>query len=66
LLLNRRKALELSGGAPYTDTDSFEQINRIFQMAKRDFDADIDMHLDFGNNANRLDINYVCEKNKRI
>lgn len=60
-----KRGARVVGGAPYTDTDSYEQINRIFRMAK-EFDADIDMHLDFGNNANHLDINYVCEKTKEF
>lgn len=53
------------GAAPYTDADSREQIDRLFRIAK-DFDADIDMHLDFGNNADYLDVEYVCQKTKEF
>ena len=49
------------GAAPYTDTDPQGQIDRIFEMA-RDFDVDIDMHLDFGSDASSLDVEYVCRK----
>ncbi len=47
------------GAAPYTDTDPHGQIDRVFRIA-REFDADIDMHLDFGKSADYLDIDYVC------
>lgn len=49
------------GAAPYTDTDPHGQIDRIFEMA-REFDVDIDMHLDFGSDASELDADYVCRK----
>ena len=48
------------GAAPYTDTDPHGQIDRIFQMAQG-FDIDIDMHLDFGTDAETFDLEYVCE-----
>lgn len=47
------------GAAPYTDSDPHGQIDRVFEMA-REFDADIDMHLDFGANPSDLDAEYVC------
>ena len=40
------------GAAPYTDSSPHGQIDRIFAMA-REFDIDIDMHLDFAPNAGR-------------
>ena len=49
------------GAAPYTDTDPHGQIDRVFEMA-REFDVDIDMHLDFGSDASELDAEYVCRK----
>lgn len=49
------------GAAPYTDSDPHGQIDRIFEMA-REFDADIDMHLDFANEVGSLDAEYVCRK----
>lgn len=49
------------GAAPYTDSDPHGQINRVFEMA-REFDVDIDMHLDFGSDPSALDVDYVCRK----
>ncbi|MBO6520849.1 MAG: amidohydrolase family protein [Rhodospirillales bacterium] len=49
------------GAAPYTDSDPHGQIDRVFEMA-REFDVDIDMHLDFGDDASQLDAEYVCRK----
>ncbi len=49
------------GAAPYTDSDPHGQIDRVFEMA-REFDVDIDMHLDFGDSAAELDAEYVCHK----
>ena len=48
------------GAAPYVDTKPHAQIDRIFEMA-REFDIDIDMHLDFGPDPEDLDLTYVCE-----
>ncbi len=47
------------GAAPYTDSDPHGQIDRIFEIA-REFDIDIDMHLDFGPAGGDLDLDYVC------
>jgi cytosine deaminase len=52
------------GAAPYTDADPRAQIDRVFEIA-RDFNADIDMHLDLGDSAERMDIEYVCDVTKR-
>ena len=60
-----KKGARSVGGAPYTDTDSHGQIDRIFRIA-REFDADVDMHLDFGNNADYVDIDYVCEQTEKF
>jgi cytosine deaminase len=49
------------GAAPYTDSDPHGQIDRVFEMA-REFDVDIDMHLDFGSDASSLDVDHVCRK----
>src|SRR5256885_5331349 len=49
------------GAAPYTDSSPHGQIDRIFEIA-REFDIDIDMHLDFGPDPDDLDLLYVCEK----
>ena len=48
------------GAAPSYDSDSSAQIRRIFEMA-REFDIDIDMHVDSGPNADHLDTLLVCE-----
>jgi cytosine deaminase len=48
------------GAAPYTDSSPHGQIDRVFQMA-RQFDIDVDMHLDFGADPSSLDLDYVCE-----
>ncbi|QUS36304.1 amidohydrolase family protein [Falsirhodobacter algicola] len=53
------------GAAPYTDSDPQGQIDRVFEMA-RDFDVDIDMHLDFGASADQLDLEYVCALTDRF
>jgi cytosine/creatinine deaminase len=48
------------GAAPYTDSDPKGQMDRVFELA-RQFDIDIDMHLDFGPDPENLDLLYVCE-----
>lgn len=52
------------GAAPYTDRDPRAQIERVFRMA-RDFDVDIDMHLDLGDSAENMDAEYVCQATER-
>ena len=49
------------GGVPYTDTHPAEQIDRVFALA-RDFDVNVDMHLDLGATAEGMQIDYVCER----
>jgi cytosine/creatinine deaminase len=53
------------GAAPYTDSSSHGQIDRIFAIA-REFDIDIDMHLDFAPTPDDLDLLYVCELAERF
>jgi len=48
------------GAAPSYDSDSSAQIRRVFEMA-REFDVDIDMHLDSGHSPDHLDAVLVCE-----
>jgi len=48
------------GAAPNYDTDRAAQIRRVFEMA-REFDVDIDMHLDSGASAEELDSLLVCD-----
>jgi cytosine deaminase len=52
------------GAAPYTDSSPHGQIDRIFGMA-REFDIDIDMHLDFAPTPDDLDLLYVCEQTEK-
>jgi cytosine deaminase len=49
------------GAAPYTDSDPPGQIDRVFALA-REFDVDIDMHLDFGPTADGMDLEHVCRR----
>jgi cytosine deaminase len=53
------------GAAPYTDSSPHGQIDRIFEIA-REFDIDIDMHLDFGPDPDDLDLLYVCDLTERF
>lgn len=48
------------GGAPRYDKDGPGQIRRIFELA-REFDVDIDMHLDVGHTADDMYIHLVRE-----
>lgn len=52
------------GGAPRYDTDGAAQINRIFELA-REFDVDIDIHLDVGPSADHLYVHQVCDLTER-
>ncbi|MBV8835556.1 MAG: amidohydrolase family protein, partial [Alphaproteobacteria bacterium] len=52
------------GAAPYTDSSPHGQIDRVFEIA-REFDIDIDMHLDFAPNVDDLDLLYVCEQTEK-
>jgi hypothetical protein len=49
------------GAAPYTDSDPHGQIDRVFEMA-REFDVDIDMHLDFGPTSDKMTFDHVCRR----
>jgi len=55
-----RRGVKVIGGAPRYDTDPRGQIERIFALA-REFDVDIDMHLDSGASAEELDTLLVCD-----
>ena len=48
------------GGAPRYDIDPAGQIRRIFELG-REYDVDIDLHLDVGNTPESMHIHYVCE-----
>jgi cytosine/creatinine deaminase len=53
-----KRGAKVLGGAPRYDTDHAGQIERIFALA-REFDVDIDMHLDVGNTPEAMDIHLV-------
>ena len=55
-----KRGAKLIGGAPRYDTDARGQIERIFELA-REFDVDIDMHLDVGPSAQSMDVHLVRE-----
>jgi cytosine/creatinine deaminase len=56
-----RRGARAIGAVPYFDTDPRGQIDRIFAIA-RDFDAEIDMHLDLAETTQGMQIEYVCRK----
>jgi cytosine deaminase len=58
------KGAKVLGAAPYTDSDPRGQIDRIFAMA-REFDVDIDMHLDLGDSPEDMHVEYVCDLAER-
>jgi cytosine deaminase len=58
------RGAKVIGGAPRYDTDPAAQIRRIFELA-REYDVDIDMHLDVGNTPDALLIHTVCELTER-
>ncbi len=47
------------GGSPASDTDGPAQLRRIFALAQA-YDADVDLHIDFGNVPAPMDIDLVC------
>ncbi len=48
------------GGAPRYDSDPSAQIERIFALA-REYDTDIDIHLDVGDSTEHMDVRKVLE-----
>jgi cytosine deaminase len=55
-----RRGAKVVGAAPNYDPDHAGQIRRIFDLA-RQYNVDIDMHLDSGNSPEQMDIYLVCE-----
>lgn len=55
-----KRGVKVLGGAPRYDTDGRRQIERVFELA-REFDVDIDMHLDVGNTPEAMHIHFVAE-----
>jgi cytosine deaminase len=52
------------GGSPASDTDGPAQLHRIFELARR-YDCDVDLHVDFGNTPDPMDIALVCDLTER-
>ena len=65
LIEGLRRGARTIGAAPYFDTDPRAQIDRIFAIA-RDFDAEIDMHLDLAESTDGMQIEYVCRKTEEF
>jgi cytosine deaminase len=55
-----RRGVKVIGGAPRYDEDPNGQIERIFELA-REYDCDIDMHLDVGPSAHDMHVHRVRE-----
>jgi len=55
-----KRGAKVIGGAPRYDSDEAGQIRRIFELA-REFDVDIDMHLDVGPTPDKMNIHLVRE-----
>src|SRR5579863_9269640 len=53
-----KRGCQAVGGVPYTDTHPAEHVDRVFAMA-RDFDVNVDMHLDLGATAEGMQIGHV-------
>jgi cytosine/creatinine deaminase len=65
LIEGLRRGARTIGAVPYFDTDPRAQIDRIFAIA-RDFDAEIDMHLDLAETTDGMQIEYVCRKTEEF
>lgn len=60
LVESLKRGAQLIGGAPRYDSDPNAQIDRVFELA-REYDVDIDMHLDVGNTPDGLLVHRVRE-----
>src|SRR6202047_3311150 len=65
LIEGLRRGARAIGAVPYFDSDPRGQIDRIFAIA-RDFDAEIDMHLDLAETTQRMQVEYVCRKTEEF
>ena len=59
-----RAGAPVLGGAPRYDTDPSGQLDRIFALA-REYDVDLDLHLDVGDTAEQMDIRHVLALTER-
>jgi len=53
-----KRGAKVIGGAPRYDSDEAGQIRRIFELA-REFDVDVDIHLDVGPSAEAMNVHLV-------
>ena len=60
-----KRGARVVGGVPRYDPDRAGQIRRIFALA-REFDVDVDIHLDGGHTTDDLDIFLVCDLTDRM
>jgi cytosine deaminase len=65
LIEGLRRGARAIGAVPYFDSNPRGQIDRIFAIA-RDFDAEIDMHLDLAETTQGMQIEYVCRKTEEF
>jgi cytosine deaminase len=65
LIEGLKRGARVLGGAPRYDTDEVGQIRRIFELA-REFDVDIDIHLDVGPTAEGMNIYLVRELTEKF
>ena len=64
LVMALKQGARVIGAAPNFDPDHAGQIHRVFDLV-REYDVDIDMHLDSGNSPDAMDIHLVCELTER-
>jgi cytosine deaminase len=64
LVAAMESGIRVIGGAPSSDTDRAGQLLRVFELARR-YDADIDLHIDFGNSPDDMDLDLVCRLTER-
>jgi cytosine deaminase len=66
LLVEALKAgVPVLGAAPRYDSDPAAQIERVFALA-REYDVDLDLHLDVGDSTDHMDIHKVLELTERF
>src|ERR1700749_3187092 len=65
LIEGLRRGARTIGAVPDFDTDPRAQIDRIFEIA-REFDAEIDMHLDLAETTQNMQVEYVCRKTEEF
>ena len=59
------RGARIIGGAPGYDPDRPRHIQRVFDLA-REYDVDVDLHLDVGPSADDLDVLQVCDLTQRM